>query len=617
MEWEDAVRVGVPAALGVVMVVTLGLVLRLTKILKSLYLSNDFHLEPLGIYKSAPAPTIHLCAKSLFPLWGALHYSSPQFDLPPAAHIYLIALHLTLLWGLNLLLSQFTDSFRPELALTVSIISTGVSLTLTYALHSVYVSACNLSTDLQDANVSQSAMELQRSDIISTAVQPHKRGASWATVIPKQPKAASVRSLRLEVVTTTYTAIAITILFWSLAVLTSTSLPLDILLYHWLLGLSSDLPVRLSLCCILPVLKAVPNFSGKYVIIDYGLTTSQVYQYGKMPVCEQLDMSECEHVRRDTFSMEQLAIEPPPTTPMQGEDELGVFPGAEETVQWGEDYKRPSPEKNSPVRRERERDESEESQGSADTLPEMPHNLQSPVESPSISSHFHFFRTPERPYFDSPERSPTKPEIYFSPTKKDFELVLRPIQSEKDWHPVDPDQEVFVVEYLPGGIMTKGELQGSQYHLEAQESQVRGSYRSQSLPKPVSEVVQRAKSVIRQPSTPRLPEVMEGWMPCSRPVYSSQGMHEQDTGRWKESSPGQEERRRRVQAAKQSFKKTREQVNRSVSPYTRLLNDHTKSGITSAGALQTLAQIYTPHLPETPPPIVRRGRYLKKTLMED
>ena len=627
MYLKDIPEVAVPSVLGAILLFSLGLILRLTKILKSLYLYNDFHLEPLAVYKPTSTPSFSLCAKTLIPLWGALHYSSPQFDLPPAAHFYLSAMHLSLLWAANLLISFLSESL--ELALTAAAVATGIALTFTYVFHSIYLSSFN-HTDLQDITLSQSVSDLQRSDVIST-VQPHKRGVSWASVVPSRPASVPVTSLRLEGIVMCFTAVTIGVNCWSLGVFSEA----DSVLYGWLMGIGVDIVLRLALCLLLTLLKAGPNFSVKYWLIDFGLTPAQIHSYRKQPIVDQCELSESEHIRKDTFSMEQLVIAPPPTTPApmlaDYELELPANYASAETLQWaGAVSKHPSPTKSmkaSPDRAVPSPDpaDSESSQGSADTLPEMPHNLQSPVESPSIESHFHFFRTPERPYFASPEKSPVKPEIRQSPGKKGFELVLRPIEGaeEVDWKPVDLDQEVFIVEYLPGGIMPRAELQGSQYHLEAQECPVKGSFRSQSLPKPVSEVVQRAKSVIRQPSTPRLPEVTESWMPADRPVHSAQNMYPDlaDIDHIMESefadSPRELEQIRRLQAAKQTFKHKRQQVNRSVSPYNTLLSDRSSGRIASAEALQALAQIYTPHLPQTPPPLVRRGRYLKKALMDE
>lgn len=617
MYMEDMPEVALPAVLAAVLLFSLALTLRLTKILKSLYLYNDFRLEPLAVYRPTPSPTFSQCAKSLIPLWGALSYSCPQFDLPPAAHLYLAAVHLTLLWAFNLLIGMFIESFTPELAITAAGVSTGIALLLTYTFHTVYLSSFNL-TDIPDIPQSQSVSDLQRSDLITTA-QPHKRGVSWTSTLPARPAAAPMTSLKLEGTVLCATAVTIGLNCWSVGASDSKTTAAITLLYQWLLGLGVDLVVRSALCLLLAALKAGPNFSAKYWLIDFGLTPAQIHGFKRQPIVDQCDLSDSEHVRKDTFSME-LAIGPPPTTPalMFADYDLQL-PANAETVQWAEAASKPSPTKSfkaSPDRAAHSPDpaDSESSQGSADTLPEMPHNLQSPVESPSIASHFHFFRTPERPCFASPEKSPTKPEIRISPVKKGFELVLRPIEGgpEIDWKPVDPDQEVFIVEYLPGGIMSRGELQGSQYHLEAQDCPFKGSCRSQSLPKPISEVVQRAKSVIRQPSTPRLPEVTETWLPTSRPVYSSQGVYPDFDPI--SSSPREIERQRRVEAAKQSFKCKRQQVNRSVSPYKTLLSEHSGSRNASTEALQALAHIYTPHLPQTPPPLVRRGRYLKKAL---
>lgn len=619
MYLEDMSEVVLPSVLGAVLLFSLALTLRLTKILKSLYLYNDFRLEPLAVYKPTPSPTFSQCAKTFIPLWGALSYSSPQFDLPPAAHLYLAAVHLTLLWALNLTLSMFTESFTPELAITVAGVSTGIALLLTYTFHRVYLSSFNL-TDIPDISQSQSVSDLQRSDLIST-VQPHKRGASWASTLPPRPAAVPMTSLKLEGIVMCCTAVTIGLNCWSVGASDSKTTTAETLLFQWLLGIGVDLVVRSALCLVFAVLKVNPNLSTKYWLIDFGLTPSQIYGFKKQPIVDQCDLSDSEHIRKDTFSMEQLAIEPPPTTPAQMFADYDLqLPANADTVQWAETAIKPSPTKSFKASPDRaahspEPADSESSQGSADTLPEMPHNLQSPVESPSLASHFHFFRTPERPCFASPERSPVKPEIRISPVKKGFELVLRPIEGEQDWKPVDPDQEVFIVEYLPGGIMPRQELQGSQYHLEAQDCPFKGSCRSQSLPKPISEVVQRAKSVIRQPSTPRLPEVTESWMPTSRPVYSSQEVYSDfDPIAY---SPREVERLRRVEAAKQSFKNKRQQVNRSVSPYKTLLSEHSGSRNASAEALQALAHIYTPHLPQTPPPLVRRGRYLKKALADD
>lgn len=179
-------------------------------------------------------------------------------------------------------------------------------------------------------------------------------------------------------------------------------------------------------------------------------------------------------------------------------------------------------------------------------MPEVPHNLQSPIESPKGYSGMRFYRTPERPCNLSPEKSPEKPLIQLKSSPK-FELRLQEIEksmSESEpesqyitysaqtftdapqqplpsiWEPAIVDDEDYMVEFMPGGIMPNHQLS----QISALHSLATGRSLSTNKPSTAQPEGRRSKSQDRKqsPAVSKLRLAMpEAGKPSSR-VYTEE-----------------------------------------------------------------------------------------------
>ena len=582
-----------PAGFCVCSVVAMGLSIRTLKILRSVYLHNSFHLEPAAVYKSDSTPSFQSAVKSFVPLCGAVSYNSPQFDLPTSVHILLGFVHLSLLWGANVGFSWEDEEFSGVFAGVAAVGATSVAVGLTYLLHFKFVDSFN--TKHYPEPVSQSGTELNRrsprrqpegSTFIDTSVLPKHREVSFDPSPP--PPLPPQSKMTAELLLLVYLTVSVVVDFWSLGVFSSVNSPITSgVVFGWLMGIGVDLVLRTTICSLLTAVHIVPNYSRNYYVIDLGLTPTQLHKFSKTPTFGLIDVLQpnidrAETPQKESFYQENGPVSPPPSSPkvvrrMSPERRSSPFrlPAINShQKRAGKDFakdldefleamdnreeidgegmgKKGSPERGrrSPVRvREEPAGESVEESGreSEDTMPEVQHNMLSPVETPRGYSGMRFYRTPERPYIGSPERSPDKPRMGGKSPPK-FELRLQAVkvasspshsesepesqfitysseargeQSETnrfdlpsdlppnpptDWNPDPPDD--YMVEFLPGGIMPEAELLNSQYHFGPNPPIALPGYRSQSLPKPQTAVERgtRARSGEHKPPTPRAP----------------------------------------------------------------------------------------------------------------
>lgn len=496
MKIADGVAVVLPALMMACGVVLFRLTLRLIKVLRSVYLHNDSRLEPLSIYKCASSASLHSCAKSLIPPYGLLTYSSPQFDLPTALQLFLVFVHWSLLWSGNVALGR--EGFDAGLGTAVAVAATCIAVGMTYVLHLYFVRSFNYS-DPSDLS-SLTRTELNRRDN-STIIDTSHLPASRPLDSLQRPSKG-----RLECVFLVYLTVAVGVDFWSVG----NGVQSVGVVYQWLLGVVVDVGIRAAVCGVLAGLKAVPNYGKDYYVVDYGLSLHQLLSLkpGNSDISER-------QMEVPPASPKELSPEPryspQPRSPVRKSSpqprsspvkalRLPALPVPHISPHFAKDFddyfdymdqtalqKEASPLKinsGSDSGRKEEENRPGSSHISEETMPEVQHNLQSPIESPKGYSGMRFYRTPERPCNQSPEKSPQKPLIRLKSSPK-FDLRLHEIEksmSESEpesqyvtysaqtctdppqqpvpsvWEPVIVDDEDYMVEFVPGGIMPNHQL---------------------------------------------------------------------------------------------------------------------------------------------------------------
>ena len=520
MKIGDGVAVVLPVLMMACGVLLFRLTLRLVKVLRSVYLHNDSRLEPLSIYKCVGSASFHSCAKSLLPVYGLLTYSSPQFDLPTSLQLFLVFVHWSLLWSGNVALGR--EGFDGGLGSVVAVGATSIALGMTYVLHLYFVRSFNYS-DPSDLS-SLTRTELNRRDnssIIDSSQLPASRGLDSL----QRPSKGSLEGLFLV-----YMTVAVGVDFWSIG----NGVESVGVVYQWLMGVAIDVAVRAGVCSVLAGLKAVPNYGKNYYVVDYGLSLNQLLSLkpgcsdkSERPAIESSDHpappitprqfppvspfkpSPVPHHSspKSRFSPSPLRRSSPLPLPSFSPSKalhLPALPAANVPTNFARDFddyidgleqdKTTFQREASPLRLNSESSsagkEEENRPGSShiseETMPEVPHNMQSPIESPKGFSGMRFYRTPERPYTNSPEKSPEKPFIcHKSPPKFALRLqeidksmsesepesqqAIHCVQTHTDqpqstpsivpsWQPVVADDEDYMVEFVPGGIMPNHQL---------------------------------------------------------------------------------------------------------------------------------------------------------------
>lgn len=521
MKIGDGVAVVLPVLMIACGVLLFRLTLRLVKVLRSVYLHNDSRLEPLSIYKCVSSASFHSCAKSLLPVYGLLSYSSPQFDLPTSLQLFLVFVHWSLLWSGNVALGS--EGFDGGMGCVVAVGATSIALGMTYLLHLYFVRSFNYS-DPSDLS-SLTRTELNRRDNSSIIDNSHIP-ASRPLDSLQRPSKGSLEGLFLV-----YMTVAVGVDFWSIG----SGVESVGVVYQWLLGVAVDVVVRAGVCGVLTGLKAVPNYGKDYYVVDYGLTLNQLLSLKpgnsdkserpalessvlspappatprKFPPVSPFKPSPVPHHSspKPCFSPSALRRSSPLPLPKFSPSKalhLPALPAPSVPKNFARDFddyidgleqeKTTFQREASPLRLDSEsssaRKEEENRPGSShiseETMPEVPHNMQSPIESPKGFSGMRFYRTPERPYNNSPEKSPEKPFICLkSPTKFALRLqeidksmsesepesqqAIYSVQTHTDlprstppivpsWQPVVADDEDYMVEFVPGGIMPNHQL---------------------------------------------------------------------------------------------------------------------------------------------------------------
>jgi hypothetical protein len=125
---------------------SLSLLLRQVKTLRYIYLTASLVPPRLdSSYVQETSFTYTEALKRIMPVYGLANYQSVQFDLPPAAHLLLYALHLSLLWTLNLATSG--KAFAPQFAVLAAFLSTSSAVAFSVYFGKVYVGSYNQKVD--------------------------------------------------------------------------------------------------------------------------------------------------------------------------------------------------------------------------------------------------------------------------------------------------------------------------------------------------------------------------------------------------------------------------------------------------------------------------------------
>lgn len=153
MQASNSAGVLIPICILPVLLWTFVMTVKSARLLKNVFFTWSFRRVSAEEVQIRPRTSLKIVQKRLCPVYGALTYSSVQYEIPPIAHLLQIFVYFLLVWGLNFYIVLVSEHLNYGFGVLVGVFCTIVSIVLCLAMHDAFIKSFNKSSKKREVEI--------------------------------------------------------------------------------------------------------------------------------------------------------------------------------------------------------------------------------------------------------------------------------------------------------------------------------------------------------------------------------------------------------------------------------------------------------------------------------